>query len=187
MALWSKDEDDTLRRMAKDGAFAKEIGAVLGRSRMSVQNRAVRIGLSLSIGGQRSRIAQVRKITPEVAARRNEILRAAAHKAMAPDVQAKRIAKIRATFAGRILAWCPPDKIEEYKALRRKSMTAAERKAAILADVRREHAATAKAKAAFDRSFEGQMARVRAGARIEQRLTRPANDLTFSPTGSCLA
>lgn len=187
MPLWSKEEDATLRRMAKEGAFAKEIGAVLGRSRMSVQNRAVRIGLSLSIGGQRSRIAKVRKITPEIAARRNEILRAAAHKAMAPDVQAKRIAKIRSTFEARILEWCPAEKVDEYKALRRKSMLAAERKEAILADVKRERAAAAKAKAAFDRSFEGQLARVRAGARIEQRVTLPANDLTFSPTGSCLA
>lgn len=62
---WPSSDDDTLRRMAADGATALQAAAALGRSRNAVLGRAFRInvqfGLSTRSVGHRQPAARINK------------------------------------------------------------------------------------------------------------------------------
>lgn len=173
---WTPEDDRVLRSLAGTTTFAAEIGERLNRSAMSVQNRARRLGISLNAPGKSSRMAKTRRTTPELIAARNATLLKAAARALEPEIKARRIEAIRDHYRDRLLAWCPAERAEEYRLLKKAGLPAAEAKRVIVDDIASKQAIAERAKRAFDRSFEGQLALAKAGARIESRVVRPAND-----------
>lgn len=63
LPTWSKEDFDTLKRLAADGCSGSEIASVLGRSRNSVLGRAHRNGIKLR--GDRARRRGPRFEVPE--------------------------------------------------------------------------------------------------------------------------
>lgn len=62
--VWTEEDDAALKRLAAEGASAREIGDALGRGRNSICGRAWRLGITLS--GMKKPGGKPRKVRPRV-------------------------------------------------------------------------------------------------------------------------
>lgn len=185
-ARWTAKEHEAMLALTARGMFAQEVAGALGRTRIAVVNRAYRHGISLKDGGQMKRAATGRR--PSAAAL------AARDAAMTPEVHARRIAAIRATFVSRLIAsGIPAERIDEYRAIKKTGVAAPEARRMIAAAVATDAAraarkadAEAAAVRAYRRTFAGQLEAVQAGVPLVERVYQSTREHEFSLTGCSL-
>lgn len=196
---YSAQDDATMRAMIAAGALSPEVAAALGRSRHAVLKRAEKLGLKWSRGAVHARrcatlrrhdqsptrgAAVSAKWTPERRERQRALMAERKLWLLQDEAARKRMGKTaaKASWAKRY-AWCPPYLLPEYRVLRSHGISAAEAKRSIQDTWRRDvgRALTAICAAmvdhvrAYNRTLEGQIARLQAGAALVQRprLSRP--------------
>lgn len=208
--FWTEEERALLERMAADGCGARAVAAALGRGLRGVLTYASKHGIRFDREAGYARMAtaaRVRHADPafqqkhsKACARSWTLERRAAQSHIAiengngarlkaalqlPEAQARRNAANRAR-GERQLAWCPKDRLDEYRCLMRTpGIRAAEAKRIVLDDI----AAKERARLAAMTPFERQLERLRQGARLEERvyLTTPEHEFTLGGVSAGMA
>jgi hypothetical protein len=195
MTLWTAQEHAEMVRLTNEGLLSAEIAAIIGKTPVAIRNRAYRSGISLKAAGQFKRVAAGRRFAPGVTELGLVAVRT-------PEVQAKRIAAIRATAKARLIAsGIPADRIAEYRAIKWTGVAAPEARRIVIEAVALDTAKAVKVAAAFkverDRAeaidafltrHDRQLAAVQAGtATVVERVFMPSRPETFVPSQSSMA